>query len=184
LNGFIDDKSNRLLGWATMRQLRVTSELCPNQRIMSICEKEYSFFNEEKRSFEPGWNNNSLTVTYSSSILNAFQYSTSDELDTYIYVGDHATYSGNGYVYEFLGDISDLASNISKLEELGWIDNKTRAVFIEFTLYNPNVALFTSVTFLLEFVSSSGIFTSALFQPINFYSKSYNFLFNIFCSLI
>ncbi|CAF1677263.1 unnamed protein product, partial [Adineta ricciae] len=41
LTGFIDDKSNRLIGWATMRQLRVKSTLCPKQTaISSVCEED------------------------------------------------------------------------------------------------------------------------------------------------
>ncbi|CAF3719225.1 unnamed protein product, partial [Adineta steineri] len=44
------------------------------------------------------------------------------------------------------------------------------AIIIQLTLYNPNVQLFTSVTFLAEFLSSTGIFTSARFEPMNFYT--------------
>ncbi|CAF4334995.1 unnamed protein product, partial [Adineta steineri] len=71
--------------------------------------------------------------------------------------------------YEFRGRLSDIKSNLSLLHQLQWIDSKTRAVIIQLTLYNPNVALFTSVTFLLEFLSASGVYPSARFEPLNFY---------------
>ncbi|CAF4348277.1 unnamed protein product, partial [Adineta steineri] len=53
---------------------------------------------------------------------------------------------------------------------LDWIDEKTRAVFIQLTLYNPSVELFTAVTLLAEFLPTGGIYTIARFEPINFYS--------------
>ncbi|CAF1671065.1 unnamed protein product, partial [Adineta ricciae] len=170
LTGYINDKSNRIIGWSVMRQLRVKSTKCSGERVISICEDDYSFFNEEKRSFGPGWiNETSVGGTYSSSILGAFKYNSSDELDSYVYRGEHGTYDGGGYVYEFLGSLSDLTSNLSKLHQLGWIDEKTRAILIQSTLYNPNVQLFTSVTFLLEFLSSSGVYPTYRFEPINFF---------------
>ncbi|CAF1460939.1 unnamed protein product [Adineta steineri] len=171
LNGFLNDKSSRLIGWATMRQLRVKSELCPDQRVISICEDSYSFFNEETQIFQPGWTNETIEdEVYSSSILKAFNYSTSDELDTYTYVGEFGTYRGGGYVYEFRGSLSDMKTNLSKLHQLDWIDEKTRAVFIQLTLYNPSVELLTAVTLLAEFLPTSGIYTTARFEPINFYT--------------
>ncbi|CAF4055957.1 unnamed protein product [Adineta steineri] len=171
LNGFLNDKSNRLIGWATMRQLRVKSELCPDRRVISICEDSYSFFNEETKLFQPGWTNETIEDdVYSSSILKAFNYSTSDELDTYTYVGEFGTYRGGGYVYEFRGRLSDMKTNLSKLHQLDWIDEKTRAIFIQLTLYNPSVELLTAVTLLAEFLPTGGIYTTARFEPINFYT--------------
>ncbi|CAF4995942.1 unnamed protein product, partial [Rotaria sp. Silwood1] len=170
LNGFINDKSNRIIGWSTMRQLRIKSNLCSDQRIISTCKNDYSLFNEEKDSFQPGWiKQTSKEIEYSSSILKAFKYTTSNKLDTYITIGQHGTYSGGGYVYEFRGRLSDLKSNLSKLHQLEWIDDKTRAIFIQLILYNPNVQLFTSVTFLIEFLSTGSISPTARFEPLNFY---------------
>ncbi|CAF4162103.1 unnamed protein product, partial [Adineta steineri] len=187
LNGYINDKTNRMIGWATMRQVRSKSQLCSDQRIISRCIEDYSLFNEEKDSFQPGWTLNQTSTEeeeedYSSSILKAFQYQSSKELDTYAYVGDYGTYSGDGYVYEFRGRLSDIKSNLSKLHQLQWIDSKTRAVIIQLTLYNPNVALFTSVTFLFEFLSASGIHSSARFEPFNFYV--FTSLTQLICTII
>lgn len=39
-----------------------------------------------------------------------------------------------------------------------WIDGFTRAVFLEFTLYNPNVDLFTVVVYLFEFTTVGRVF--------------------------
>ncbi|CAF1234712.1 unnamed protein product [Adineta steineri] len=181
LAGFIDDKSNRLIGWATMRQLRIKSELCSYQRIISVCESSYSLLNEEKRFFQPGWANET-TEEYSSSIREAFNYSTSDELDTYPYVGEFDTYGGGGYVYEFHGSLSNLKTNLSTLNQLQWIDEKTRAIIIQLTLYSPNTQLLTSVTLVAEFLPTGGVFSSARFEPINFYT--FGSLSQLICTIL
>ena len=150
-----------------MRQFRIKSKLC---FMNSTCRYDYSFSNEEKDSFQPGWTNKT-NENCSLVIERAFKYNSSYQLDRYIYNGDHGSYGSGGYVYEFRGRLSDIRSNLSKLHKLGWIDNLTRAVLIQFSLYNPNVQLFSSITFLTEFLSTGGISPQYRFEPINFYSN-------------
>jgi polycystin 1L2 len=128
-----------------MRQLRIKSSLCSSRKVRLNCLTDYNSLNEEKHSFEPGWTNE-ITNKYSSSIFQAFEYQSSEELDTYVTVGDHGSYSGNGYVYEFPGRLNNIRNNLSQLYQLEWIDNYTRAVIIQLSLYNPNVQLFTSLS--------------------------------------
>ncbi|CAF0948943.1 unnamed protein product [Adineta ricciae] len=169
LSGFMNDKSSRLIGWITMRQLRINSVLCPSQfnEIISTCEYDYSFSKEDKKSYAPGWQNET-TQTFSASIEKAFRYASSKDLDTYVYVGNHGTYGGGGYVYEFRGRLSDLQSNLSELHSLGWIDQRTRMILIQLSLYNPNVQLYTSASLAAEILSTGTIEPSARFEPMNF----------------
>ena len=175
LSGFLDDKTHRLIGWATMRQLRVRSDSChvgkSLQTMFSLCEDEYSFFNEEKRSFERGWGNVTEQAPNASSVDRAFTYQSSEQLGTQWLGGNHHTYGSGGYVYDFRGRLQDLKSNLSQLHQANWIDGQTRAVIVQFTLYNPNVQLFTSVILLAEFLTTGGIETQFSFQPISFQSK-------------
>ena len=169
LGGFLDDKSNRLIGWATMRQLRVKASVCDDRRLSSMCLSDYSRSNEDTSiSYQPGWMNET-SERYSRSIQRAFQYRTSDELDSYLYLGNHANYRGGGYVYEFRGSSVDLRSNLSMLRHLEWINKQTRAILIDLTLYNPNAQLFTSMTLIVEILATGGFFPSARFEPIQFY---------------
>ncbi len=57
-------------------------------------------------------------------------------------------------------------NSLPKLHQLEWIDEKTRAVIIQ---------LFTSVTFLVEILSTGGIIATARFESINLYSSLYGF---------
>ena len=175
LSGFLNDKASRLIGWATMRQLRIQSESCHLKQALksffAYCKEDYSFFNEEKRSFEPGWGNVTSMVS-NTSIERAFQYQSSAMLNSSFVVGKHQTYGQGGYVYDFRGRLADLKGNLSALRQLNWIDGQTRAVVIQFTIYNPNVQLFTAGTLLTEFLSTGGVETLSNFQPISFSSKS------------
>ena len=168
LSGYLDDKTTRLIGWATMRQLRIKTSTCQRS---TNCRNDYSMFGEERADFAPGWQtNNDSTLNYSSSIYKSFRYIDGDQLDSYVYTGDHQTYRSGGYVYELRGRLSEMRSNLSQLRELSWIDNRTRAVMIQFPLYNPNVQLFTSVTLFVEFLSTGGLYPQSRFEPLSFQS--------------
>ncbi|CAF3958264.1 unnamed protein product, partial [Adineta steineri] len=68
------------------------------------------------------------------------------------------------------------------LHQLDWIDEKTRAVFIQLTLYNPSVQLLTAVTLLAEFLPTGGIYTTAHFEPINFYT--FQSILQLVCTIL
>ncbi|CAF3507643.1 unnamed protein product [Rotaria sordida] len=194
LTGYINDKTNRILGWSTMRQLRVKPHSCTVvssfQNITTSCEAGYNIFNEEQHSFNPGWTSiYDPTIghigNYSLAINKAFMFNKSESLDTYTYVGEHATYGGGGYVYEFRGRMSEMLANISLLRQLSWIDMQTRAVIIQMSLYNPNVNLFVFVTILAEFLPTGGIYPSARVEPISLLNYYQGFgLFKLICAIV
>lgn len=151
-----------------MRQLRVRTHPC---QLNAICADEYSFSDEETRSFEPGWTSTNLTSNH-SSLRRAFQYRSADELDTYPLIGHHHTYRGGGYVYEFRGRLRYLRGNLSQLHQTNWIDSQTRAVIIQVSLYNPNVNLLVSLTLLSEFLGTGGVHPEYRVEPISLQSNS------------
>ena len=53
------------------------------------------------------------------------------------------------------------------MRRLRWTDRYTRAVFVEFTVYNAQVNLFVIVNLVAEFVDSAGIFTHYRVDPVN-----------------
>lgn len=56
-----------------------------------------------------------------------------------------------------------------------WIDEKTRAVFLEFNLYNPNADLFTVAVIMFEFSNNGGIIPSHHFLSSKLYAYSTDF---------
>jgi len=72
-------------------------------------------------------------------LLTRWFYKSSEETQSVNYHGNVATYGGGGYFLD-LSDNKTIASQMLKeLEDHNWIDIGTRAVFIDFTLYNANV---------------------------------------------
>ena len=168
LSGYINDRTNRLIGWPVMRQIRIQNESCKTN-LVSECRDDFKWSNEEKRSFGIGWNlSNGTGLNISTRLRTAFQYQSADRLDSYTFSAPEHSYSGGGYVYECRGPLAEIQSNLSALQELSWIDGQTSAVFLQISLYNPNVQLFISVNLVVEFLSTGGAFPYARFEPISF----------------
>ena len=49
------------------------------------------------------------------------------------------TYGGGGYVLRLTGYIGDLKDKLTKLKYENWVDNRTRALIVEFSVYNAQV---------------------------------------------
>jgi len=80
-------------------------------------------------------------------------FSTSEELDGSKHPGILATYNGGGFVRNNGGGFvrnlgkkkSESLAIIEDLKSKLWIDRATRAVFVDFTVYNANINLFCVV---------------------------------------
>lgn len=103
----------------------------------------------------------------------------------YPYLGEMALYGGGGYVVRLNKDYFDMIDQFDVLEKEGWVDRYTRAVFLEFTVYNPSINLFSVSTLLAEFRPSGGVFTSFRFEPCNLLPyMSSALLFQIICEVV
>ena len=60
-------------------------------------------------------------------------------------------------MFELKGNQFVIQNGMNELKELEWIDKYTRAIFVEFSVYNPNVDLFGIVTLVAEVLTSGGI---------------------------
>ena len=150
-----------------------------------MCARDYSPSNEEYHSFAPGWQS-STNLSFTPTTRNAFVHRSSSELDSSTYTANHATYGGGGFVYEFRGRLTDIRENLTLLRRLSWIDQQTRAILIQFSLYNPNTAQFTAVTLSAEFLANGGVFGHGRVEPFAFRSRLFGFssVFHLVCALL
>ena len=81
---------------------------------------------------------------------------------------------GGGYVYYLLSSNQTLLiEQMNKLQSLRWTDDLTRAVFVELSLYNPHVNLFTMVVLVFEFTPLGNakvqphLWTMKLYRSVN-----------------
>ena len=71
----------------------------------------------------------------------------------------------DAYMCEFLYTEGHMFSDKLKLlEEADWVDVRTRAVMVEFTVINPNIGMTTSVRLFIEFLASGGVKTNYNFS--------------------
>ena len=66
--------------------------------------------------------------------------------------GSYHMYSGAGYELRLKGQIAKLNNKLQVLRENNWIDNRTRALITEFSVYNAQANLFGVVKIVAEFV--------------------------------
>lgn len=107
---------------------------------------------ESDKSYCVGWVplNNSCSDT-SDITKDAWRFTSALDVWGIPKAGEYNTYSGGGYIISLKETITEATNIVDNLLNKTWIDRRTRAVFLEFTLYNPNVNLFAYVMFLTEF---------------------------------
>jgi len=69
-----------------------------------------------------------------------YTYRKASDLNSYPYAGTISVYGGGGFVVQLRGDRTAIFQKIADLKAGGWIDKYTRALFLEFTVYNANVS--------------------------------------------
>ena len=97
LNGYLNDKVNRHIGWTMMKQYRVHSLSCSVPSLQSRCHHDYHQTHEEKSSFK----HRRINQTTGK----AFQYQQKLFHNQQTIQGEHGQYSLSyeGYLYEFRG---------------------------------------------------------------------------------
>uniref|UniRef100_A0A670Z240 Polycystin-2 n=2 Tax=Pseudonaja textilis TaxID=8673 RepID=A0A670Z240_PSETE len=148
---------NLLLGVPRIRQLKVRNASCsiPEDLKDEIkdCYDVYSVTNEDTAPF--GLRNGT-----------AWTYTEEKDLNGSSHWGLIATYSGSGYYQDLSKSKEDASALIAGLKKNLWLDRGTRAVFIDFSVYNANINLFCIVRLLVEFPPTGGLLTSWQFQPV------------------
>jgi len=76
-------------------------------------------------------------------------------------------FQGGGYTFNFRRDPRVTTAKLAELSASDWLDVRTRAVFVEFTLYNANVNLYGSVIMLIEFLSTGAPIVTQVCQSGN-----------------
>ncbi|NWX98428.1 PK1L2 protein, partial [Nothoprocta ornata] len=169
--GFITDGNSKLVGSAQIRQVRVKGDTCPIaaelQRAIRECRAPYTFHSEDTSGYGERWN--ASAFDNSSDLSSAWQYQSQAQLRGHPIWGKLAIYRGGGYVIHLGTDPQNASRILQYLFTNVWLDTFTRAVFVEFTVYNANVNLFCIVTLMFETNALGAFFTSAELQSIRLY---------------
>ncbi|XP_061185531.1 polycystin-1-like protein 1 [Saccostrea echinata] len=103
----------------------------------------------------------------------------------YLLFGRHGIYDNSGYVLKLDHSRHQAMNQIRNLITANWIDDYTKAIFIEFTLFHPPSSLFTSVIMILEIPDTGRVFPSNSISSTYVYrytSRTDHFV--LFCEVI
>ncbi|KAL3309347.1 polycystic kidney disease 1-like 2, partial [Cichlidogyrus casuarinus] len=124
-------------------------------------------YSQEEGNFMDGWQR----VTENRQPHPWFAYNSADTLGGYPFLGIVEWYSAGGYPVNLTGTASEIQNTLDSLQNMHWIDAATRAIFLEFTVYNPNLNMFANSIGLVEFPAIGGAVVYARVEP--FYMLSY-----------
>lgn len=115
-----------------------------------------------------------------------WRYQTAEALDTLSFRGFYAIYDGGGYVADLGYNANTALGVIDNLEKSGWIDDRTVAVFVEFTVYEPSSTLFSGLKYLYERYPTGGTRATGRIDTLMIYYPVFpNFrTFYLICQLL
>ena len=154
--------------------------------MINHCTQDINENNLDQNNYGFGWSQ--FNSSYSppngyQSIYQAFQFQDAQILQGSSFQGQFNSYDGSGYLYEMRGSLRYIQGNLSLLREMNWIDRQTRAIFVEFSVYNANSNLVLVSTILIEFLSSGSIITSSNFDVLNLFNESSGISFKTICEI-
>ncbi|CAP32481.1 Protein CBR-PKD-2 [Caenorhabditis briggsae] len=150
---------NRILGEPRIRMLKVTNDSCT---VMKSFQREIK---ECFANYEEKFEDREMVADGS---VDAFLYATAKELENYDTVGTISTYGGGGFVQKLpVSGSTEAESAIATLKSKRWIDRGTRAIVVDFALYNANINLFCVIKLLFELPASGGVITTPKIMTYN-----------------
>ncbi|NXP21864.1 PKD1 protein, partial [Scytalopus superciliaris] len=161
-NGSGQESHSTTLGTARLRQLRLQEAKCHAQdmlpgmsRAQRSCTDQYSFATAD---YGTGWERVTGNVTA------AWAHSPADLAGVW-YWGYISFYDSSGYVQELGPSLEESQAQLDFLQQHTWIDNMSRAVFVELLQYNPSVDLHVAITLRLEFPGSGQAVAALAISP-------------------
>ncbi|XP_078584706.1 polycystin-2-like [Branchiostoma floridae x Branchiostoma japonicum] len=177
----LEDMVTYPLGPVQLRQVRIEpgQHCAPPKQMLNVtsrCSVPYSLSVADTQNYTLRWvphnttgNGTGDTVCSPSSSqtsrelhncannVSPWRYTYASLTDGVPYFGQHGSYIGGGYI-AWLGATDE---SMSFLQRQRWLDENSRAVFIEFILYNPHVNLFSVVSLVVEFTNLGAAYKSS-----------------------
>lgn len=166
---------NRRVGKVRLRQSRVRPGSCSIPDVfkesIEVCYGRYSESEEETSNYLPVNNYldppSHLSGAEAAAFDPTFVWHSADDLDQLSWEGKTKTkYGGGGYVFDLDGSYANATSLVQWLKDSRWIDEATRAVFIDFSSYNVNVDMFCVARMLVEVSPTGQVVSSQTFRTL------------------
>jgi polycystin 2 len=148
---------NKMLGVPRIRQLKVRNDSCI----------VHSDFSEDIRQCYAPYAE-SLEATESFGLMNgtAWEWTSEDDLDGSGHRGKLSSYGGGGFYVDLTHNKAESLAILAELRENLWLDRGTRAIIMDFSVYNANINLFCIVRMLIELPPTGGAIPSWTFRTV------------------
>ncbi|XP_066983276.1 polycystin-1-like protein 2 [Macrobrachium rosenbergii] len=179
----LNDRVSLLLGYSTLRQIRLKENPCRlpkiiKQYVTKECRSKTTLVDEEDEHFDIGWK----PLAKGVPAREEYTFKGSLELDGMPFWGNIDVYSGAGYQVKLIGVQDAIIQKLNELEANNWIDERTRAVFVEFAIYNAQVNLFAALVICIEQGPEGALHPFVKINPIKLLRYSEGFgLFVMIC---
>jgi hypothetical protein len=138
----------RLIGRVSLRQLRVKKNSCVVPQAMQVLVKAcYAEYDTNKAIEE--------RETYGPADA-PFKWQSTEELKTRTYYGFYNSYGGGGYRVLLPNEAEAAVTALAQLKQNRWLDEGTRALFINANMYVPALNVIALVTYVMEFPAAGG----------------------------
>lgn len=149
---------NYLVTSPHLRMLKVRNDSCivhkDFRRAIHTCYNSYAEYLEDRSVIKPN--------------ITGFTWQEIKSFAKNPMWGQISTYSGEGgYIVDLGLSKAAAANKVAVLKENLWIDRGTRVVFVDFTIYNPNINLFVVTKLISEFPATGGMITSWQFRTLH-----------------
>ncbi|KAJ7382447.1 hypothetical protein OS493_034884 [Desmophyllum pertusum] len=136
--GLSGELTSTIIGMLRLRQLRARKVQCPVHQLANSWQQScYDSYSQEKEFREPFQPNQATSLIQFRGCPLPWVYQTAKELNSSSQWGQHASYGGGGYSAD-LGYEEETARTITNLlQSENWVDRQTRAVIVEFSVFNP-----------------------------------------------
>ncbi|XP_076816222.1 uncharacterized protein LOC143462076 isoform X1 [Clavelina lepadiformis] len=169
---FVSDDVNYRVGPSRLRQLRMKPSACLTDQVlahykMRPCVDHYSIFDDDTTSYGPMW----IELNRTSSLeADYWKYQDAGASQAIPILAAVNTYGGGGYLADLGVNVVTAKNTVEYLKQHLWLDRSTRALIVEFALYNVNSDLFSTVALVAEFLPSGGIVATPYIKPFRLYS--------------
>ncbi|KAL5018449.1 hypothetical protein ScPMuIL_004171 [Solemya velum] len=163
------DLDNLRVGPARFRQLRTTEDKCyGHAEKHHKCYDAYSTDSQDEKDYCIGWKTPPCPPEEEAFHLTSpsWRFTQPETIWGISIQGEYSIYEGGGYILNLNVNQATSVRMLDELVEQKWIDRQSRAVFVEFTLYNVNINLFVYVIYLVEFPETGGTVTWSYIQPL------------------
>ena len=136
----------------------------------------------------PGWKPPPLNTSWPKALKlcpKPWQYQTAEKIDNDPIKGTYNSYEGGGYVAVMGYDEGTAQGVLDETFGYGWVDHQTRAVILEFAVFNANTNLLSIATYFYEAMATGVAYTSRRVGTLELYStESGAVMFYLVCQFL